>query len=268
LAAGSVSWKINREVVVLLGWGRAILLQLSHPLVACGVADHSSFLIQTRGRLHRLYQTVDAMICLAFGTPEEAERIIRHINAIHDRVHGQLRKPAGVFSAGTTYSAHDPALLRWVHATLLESSLLTYEFYVGPLTPKEKDRYCAEGSGIEPLLGIPNGYLPRSLVELQKYMDAMFSSGEITVTGTAQALAREVVYPPIPRVAEPLLWLMRLPTIGMLPPRIREAYGFQWDSRRQSALHLSAHMVRRLLRVTPSILRHWPSARAALRQHC
>lgn len=268
LAAGSVSWKINREVVVLLGWGRAILLQLSHPLVACGVADHSSFLIQTRGRLHRLYQTVDAMICLAFGTPEEAERIIRHINAIHDRVHGQLRKPAGVFSAGTTYSAHDPALLRWVHATLLESSLLTYEFYVGPLTPKEKDRYCAEGSGIEPLLGIPNGYLPRSLVELQKYMDAMFSSGEITVTGTAQALAREVVYPPIPRVAEPLLWLMRLPTIGMLPPRIREAYGFQWDSRRQSALHLSAHMVRRLLRVTPSILRHWPGARAALRQHC
>jgi len=250
LAAGSVSWKINREVVVLLGWGRAILLQLSHPLVACGVADHSSFLIQTRGRLHRLYQTVDAMICLAFGTPEEAERIIRHINAIHDRVH------------------HDPALLRWVHATLLESSLLTYEFYVGPLTPKEKDRYCAEGSGIEPLLGIPNGYLPRSLVELQKYMDAMFSSGEITVTGTAQALAREVVYPPIPRVAEPLLWLMRLPTIGMLPPRIREAYGFQWDSRRQSALHLSAHMVRRLLRVTPSILRHWPGARAALRQHC
>jgi len=150
----------------------------------------------------------------------------------------------------------------------LRACVLTYEFYVGPLTPKEKDRYCAEGSGIEPLLGIPNGYLPRSLVELQKYMDAMFSSGEITVTETAQALAREVVYPPIPRVAEPLLWLMRLPTIGMLPPRIREAYGFQWDSRRQSALHLSAHMVRRLLRVTPSILRHWPGARAALRQHC
>ena len=40
---GRVAWKVHRERVLLLGWGRAILLQFAHPLVAAGVADHSAF---------------------------------------------------------------------------------------------------------------------------------------------------------------------------------------------------------------------------------
>ncbi len=28
---GSVTWKVNREVIVVAGWGRAILLQLAGP---------------------------------------------------------------------------------------------------------------------------------------------------------------------------------------------------------------------------------------------
>ncbi|MFM8535179.1 MAG: hypothetical protein ACKOEC_16580 [Acidimicrobiia bacterium] len=27
----SVTWKVNREIVVVAGWGRAILMQLAHP---------------------------------------------------------------------------------------------------------------------------------------------------------------------------------------------------------------------------------------------
>src|SRR5437868_5402577 len=39
-----VSWKINREVaVVVFGWPAAILMQFAHPLVAAGVAQHSEF---------------------------------------------------------------------------------------------------------------------------------------------------------------------------------------------------------------------------------
>ena len=39
----TIAERINAERVVLAGWSRAILLQLAHPLVAQGVADHSSF---------------------------------------------------------------------------------------------------------------------------------------------------------------------------------------------------------------------------------
>jgi uncharacterized protein (DUF2236 family) len=78
------------------------------------------------------------------------------------------RAPHGTFPEGQRYTAHDPALLTWVHATLVDSFLLTYELFVGPLTVEERDRYCAESTAIEPLLGIPAGTLPR-LHELRAY---------------------------------------------------------------------------------------------------
>src|SRR3989441_13346793 len=123
----SVTQKIHSEMVLLLGWGRAILLQLAPPLVACAIADHSLYRAQ---RLRRLHRTLDAMLTLTFGTAQEVERASRAIDVAHHRVHGQLRERAGVFPAGTDYSAEDPALLRWVHATLLDSFLRTYELYV------------------------------------------------------------------------------------------------------------------------------------------
>jgi len=127
--------------------------------MASAMADHSLFRAQ---RLRRLHRTLAAMLALTFGTAEEAQRVSRAINVAHCRVGGKLRERVGVFPAGAAYSARDPALLRWVHATLLDSFLRIYELYVGHLTLEEKDRYCADASGIEPLLSIPDGYLPRS----------------------------------------------------------------------------------------------------------
>jgi uncharacterized protein (DUF2236 family) len=261
-----MSWKLHREVVLLLGWGRAILLQIAHPLVAQGVADHSGFLAETRGRWRRLHRTLGAMLALTFGTEEDRVGIARRINAIHDRVNGRLARACGVFPEGAAYTAKDPRLLTWVHATLLDSFLLTYELYVGPLRPEEKDRYCAEASEIEPMLEIPAGALPRSTRELARYLDAMLGSGEIAVSDTARLLARGIVTPPVPFPARPFLGVARLPTVGLLPPAVREAYGFGWDPRRAAALRLSGTLVRRLLPLTPSVLRHWPAARAALRR--
>ena len=160
------AWRLHREVVVLAGWGRAILLQLAHPLVAQGVADHSGFARDRRGRVRRLERTLRAMLALTFGSAEEALEAAAAINTIHDRVNGRLREGTGQFGAGTEYSAHDPALLAWVHATLVDTFLLTYERFVAPLSPLERDRYCREAGGTAPLLGIPPDALPRSADEL------------------------------------------------------------------------------------------------------
>jgi uncharacterized protein (DUF2236 family) len=198
------------------------------------------------------------MLTLTYGTPEEAGTVARGINAIHDRVNGHavLPAPGGV----TSYSAHDPALLVWVHATLVESFLLAYELYVGPLDAGERDRYCAESAGIEPLLGIPDGRLPRSTRALAEYMDGMLGSGELVVTEDARRLAAELLTP-VPRVALPLMWLARLPSVGLLPVSIRTAYGFQWSPRRESMLQTSARLIRLALKITPARLRHWRPAR-------
>src|SRR5687768_14392251 len=129
---GSVTWKINREVVVVAGWGRAILLLLAHPAVAAGVHDHSSFRRSLLTRVGRLRATVRAMQALAFGDAEQMIAAAAGINTIHDRVNGSV--PSGLL-----YSAHDPELLRWVHVTLIDSILLAYEQLIGPLTVAERD---------------------------------------------------------------------------------------------------------------------------------
>ena len=265
-AAASIGWKLQREIVLLLAWAPAILLQLAHPLVAQGIADHSGFRSQRHGRVRRLYGTIDAMLRISFGTEAQARAVVARINAIHDRVNGHLPGPAGAFPAGTPYTAHDPALLAWVHATLLDMNLRVYERYVGPLSLEEKDRYCAEASAIETPFGIPAGRLPRTVADLGRYMDTMLSSGAISVSDTARMLARDVIHPPAPRLAAPALALVRLQTIGLLPPGIREDYGLAWSVRRERLLGVSTRLVRTALRVTPPIVRHWPAARRAARR--
>jgi uncharacterized protein (DUF2236 family) len=252
--------------VLLFGWGRAILMQVAHPLVACAIAEHSTFRAEMFGGWRRLHRTLGAMLALTFGDEAAAGRAAAGINAIHARVNGRLGAAEGVFAAGTPYSACDPALLGWVHATLVESFLLAYELYVGPLAPAERDAYCAETAEIESRLGIPRGLLPRSLAELETHVAARLASGQIRVTGTARDLARQILFPPMSAPAWPALAMLRLATVGLLPPVLREQFGLPWSPRRARALQASAALVRGVLPVVPSALRHWPAARAAARR--
>ncbi|OLE44312.1 MAG: hypothetical protein AUG14_05220 [Candidatus Rokubacteria bacterium 13_1_20CM_2_68_19] len=265
LDGGTIAWKLQREIILLLAWGPAILLQLAHPLVAQGVADHSTFRSSPRGRLRRFQGTLEAMLRLSFGTEAEARLVIARINAIHDHVNGQLSEVAGVFPAGTRYSAHDPSLLAWVHATLVDMNLRVYELFVDSPTLEEKNRYCDEASAIEERLGIPERRLPRTFAALRHYMDAMLAGGEIVVTDVARDLARDILYPPALLPVRPALWWTRLVTAGLLPPTIREGYGLSWDARKEAMLSRSASLIRALLPLTPSIVRHWPVARGARR---
>ncbi len=262
VVVGGMAWRIHRERVLMAGWGRAILLQIAHPKVARGVAEHSAFATDRWGRLRRLHRTLSAMLALTFGSEEEAAGSAARINAIHDRVHGQIEDSAGHAS----YSAHDPELLTWVHGTLAESFLLTYRLFVGPLTTAEADRYCLEASGIEPALGIPPGLLPRTEHQLREYLEAMLAEGSITVTDAARRISREIIRPPAPALVRPALWLAALPAVGLLPPAIRAAYGFPWDGRRARALRGLAAVTRGPLPLVPPALRYWALARRAERR--
>lgn len=262
----SVTRKVNREMVVVLGWGRAILLQLAHPLVAAGVAEHSEFRRDLIGYIGRTRRTVGAMLALTFGPPPRARLRADAINAIHDRVTGTLSEAAGVFPAGTRYSAHDPELLRWVHATLLDSVPLAYERFVGPLTAEEIDQYCLESAEMELHLGMPHGMLPRDRNELDRYLNGMFASETLHVTGTARRLADVLLSPRL----GPFNFLFspaRVITIGWLPPAIREAYGFAWRPRDAAALERWVRFIKRLRAWTPRLMREWPQARRTESRH-
>jgi uncharacterized protein (DUF2236 family) len=248
----SISWKINREVIVVAGWGRAILLQLAHPAVAAGVHHHSSFRGSLLSSFRRFHSTVGAMLALTFGDTEQVIDTAAGINAIHDRVRGE------------SYSAHDPDLQRWVHATLLDSIPRTYEQLVGPLTTDERDRYCVEAAIMEPLLGMPAGWLPRDSAGVDTYMRGMLSGGSLVVTDGSRALARSVLFPPRWRVLWPVFRGLQVLTIGSLPPAIREAYGFEWRAKEERSFARWTMALRASLRLLPRFAREWPMARRRL----
>jgi uncharacterized protein (DUF2236 family) len=255
-----ISWRINAERMVLLGWSRAILLQLAHPLVAAGVADHSSFRDGGLASARRLHLTVKAMLALSFGDEPSRAAALDGIRAIHRRVHGHIPARAGRFPAGMPYSAEDPDLVLWVHATLLDSIPLIYEHAVQPITAKDRDAYCAEAAAVAVDLGARDSDVPRTWEALRIYMDRMYASGSIAVSAQARELASAVLAPPFAPLVLPAAWMNRLVTVGLLPRQIRAQYGFSWSGSQKIMLRRLTAALRAVRRVTPSALALWPEA--------
>jgi uncharacterized protein (DUF2236 family) len=253
--------RVNAERLVLFGWGRAILLQLAHPLVAAGVYDHSSFRATPWAAATRLHATVRAMLALTFGTDAEREHALYGIQQIHKRVNGKLTTTVGIFSAGTPYSAEDPALVLWVHVTLIESVLVVYELLVRSVTGAERDIYCAEAAWVPLALGAHPHQIPHTWAETRAQLARTYATGAITVGPQASELARAVLAPRIASLVPPAGWLNRLVTIGLLPPHVREQYGFPWDDRRQRNLDRVVPAIRSLRHHLPERLATWPEAR-------
>src|SRR5205085_11313408 len=199
-SSSGVSRRINAERLVILGWVRAILLQLAHPLIAAGVAEHSTFRDSTPAALGRLHQTIGAMLALTFGDEPARETALEAIRSIHRRVHGALRTACGPFPAGTPYSAEDPALLLWVYATLIDSIVRVYDRLVMPLTDADRDAYCADAVDVAVALGADSGRVPRSWRALQTYLDAHYASGAIEPCTQARELAAALLLTPVLRL--------------------------------------------------------------------
>lgn len=263
-AAPSISHRINAERIVLLGWGRAILLQLAHPLIAAGVYDHSGFRSTTWAAVSRLYHTIHAMLALTFGSDAERDRALGGIRQIHRRVHGNLKVGTRRFPDGTPYSAEDPDLVLWVHATLLESVPMAYERFVRPLSLAERDAYCAEAAPIAIALLARSEQVPRTWAETRAYLDGVYGSGTLEVTEQARTLARAVLSPPAAAawLAGPATWSNRTVTLGLLPSQIRRQYRFDWTRGNQRTFNALVPMLRSMRRVMPRAITEWPEARA------
>jgi uncharacterized protein (DUF2236 family) len=258
----SISQRINAERIVLFGWSRAILLQLAHPLVAAGVADHSSIRQGALTAALRLHHTVRAMTRLTFGSPREHADTIAGILAIHRRVRGHLRQAVGPWGAGTPYSAEDPALVLWVHATLLESLPMVYEQLVAPLSAADRDAYCREAAVVARELGA-DADVPETWHDLESYVARMHASGRLVVGEDARALAEAVLAPPFGPLVAPARHANRVITTALLPESLRVQYGLPWGQAEVRACRRWVRTLRAGRAMTPRWLREWPEARRA-----
>jgi uncharacterized protein (DUF2236 family) len=231
----------NSPVTPFLGGGAAVLLQVAHPLVAAGVASHSGY---DRNLWRRLVHTLRALYLITFGDKAEAERAGAAVRAVHAHVHGLTAERLGPFPAGTAYSASDPELMLWVHATLVHSSLAAYERFVQPLSRGERERYLREMNLVATLFGTPESVLPADYGEFCAYFAAQLAGGTITVTRPAREVAKVILSSPLPAPLRLLVPAHRLATARILPSRLRREYGLRWSGLHELALPFAGRAVR------------------------
>lgn len=241
----SVSWRVNAEPVAFLGGGRALLLQVAHPKVAAGVEQHSTYATDPWARLFR---TVDVMLKLSFATPAVSAAQARLLERMH-------RGVVGTTSSGEPYRALDPDLLLWVWATLCDTALRMYELVFDPLTIDDRDRYYEEWKLVAYACGVPHGGCPSRWDDFQAYI-ARVVADDLRVTVEAGKVAHATAVPPLPW---PLRRLAAGPhqlfTAGLLPPTVRDDFGFPWNEHREQQLRRLVAVVRVQMRSTPRPLR-------------
>lgn len=224
---GSVTWRIHSHPCMLIGGLRSLLFQALNPLAMAGVAEHSNY---KDDPWSRLMATSEFIVTTTYGDTQAAKAAIEKVRTIHTFVNGV--DPV----TGRPYSAEDPELLLWVHAAEVDSFLCGFRTYGSRLSDADADRYVSEMAIVAELLGADPTALPRTVEQLQLYLD----SAELVVTPAAKEAMRFVLYPPAPwpggsMPRGPLGQLLRIPgragystfslaTIAILPGRVRRAY--------------------------------------------
>ena len=77
----SMMWEINKEITVLFGGARALLMHAAHPLIAAGARQTSFY---QRDPWKRLIRTLSLQNSVTFGTRQEADDSATRINRLHE----------------------------------------------------------------------------------------------------------------------------------------------------------------------------------------
>jgi uncharacterized protein (DUF2236 family) len=234
----SVTWRVMAEPVLMLGAGRALLMQAAHPLVAEGAIEHSTYRTDPYGRFER---TVEWVTVVCFGTTAEARRACRHVNRLHGAVEGRLKRAhaTSVVRGGAAYSGRDVELLRWVLATFVDTMLVAHDAFVGDLAEADSDRFVREWHAVAALMGVPAPSLWRTRSQLSGYVQAQLeaSSGAAVPGAGSRLVAETVLHPPVASAAMRPGWaVVTFTTVGLLPASTRGAYGIRW-----TPAHAAAH---------------------------
>jgi uncharacterized protein (DUF2236 family) len=250
----SMAWRVSREMLMGLVVSRALLMQVAHPKVAQGVADHSDF---SQKPFARAFATLKAQQVIVFGSCEQSIDALTRIYTRHVSVRGQV---AGQPDA--KYQANDPSLLFWVYATLFDSMLYAYRTFLPNLPPSDSARFYEEGKLFASLIGISADFVPNRLSDFDAYVQNMLTNGEVNVTEAGRQIGDGLMDVPN-RLARPFNEFL---AAGTLPPSLRAGFGLGWDPRRQAAFDSLARLTRFMARLTPQALHTSPVYWLALRR--
>jgi uncharacterized protein (DUF2236 family) len=246
----SVVWQVDRESLVFLGAGRALLMQLAHPWVATAIAEHSNALVDPIGRFHRTFQIV---FTLVFGSLDQSLAMARRLHRRHGAITGTMPETMGPFPKGSRYVANETSALMWVHATLVDTALAAYELVLPRLGTEARERYYAEARILGVLFGIPLEAQPSDWAAFNRYVDAMVNSDTLTVGRAARDIGGSVLKGaerlPVPD------WYHDV-TAALVPEPLREGFALPFGPREQRRAARTLEFARRTYPLLPDRIRH------------
>ncbi len=253
---GSAAWHLERDGLIFLGGGRAVLLQLAHPFVAYAIHHHSKTRDDVMGRFKRTFDNVFAM---SFGDLDSAFTAARRVHNIHTRITGTIDEDAGAFPRGTRYHANDVESQVWVWATLIDTVVTVHERVRGPLPAALKEAYYRDTWSFARLFAIPDEALPPSWGAFRDYMARMLESPVLTVSTPAREMGGFLF-------GGALGGAVAAVTASMLPRRLRDGFGLAYGPRERVAAAAVLGAARAARLVTPQVMRDLPAYRDARRR--
>ncbi len=249
LPRSSVLFRVAAEPAMVLASGpRALLLQVAHPSVAAGVAEHSDY--QSRPWV-RLVRTLAVVSAIAFSESTHSEEASRQLRQRHATVTGRTE-------GGEPYRALDPELLLWVWATLGDSLVRVHASFVRPLTAAERNELYGQWKLVGYACGMPVGSCPETWADFTAYFEQMVDS-RLVPTEVGQIVAGYVRRPPVPFPLNVVSGeIMHVLTGGQLPDHLRHQLGFSWTTAHHLAFEAASGASRLSARLVPGWIRRAP----------
>jgi len=212
----SMMWKVNKEITVLFGGARALLMHAAHPLIAAGARQTSFY---QRDPWKRLIRTLSLQNSVTFGTKTEADESAHRINKLHEVIKGEDIVTKKI------YDALDHEQLLWVHACLQISSIYFYEKTVKKLSESEKNQYHKENMLSAKLVLIDENNMPQSHDELKQWViDKSREEGYLIYTDVAKDVQDIIAGGPVPKHIKPIWPFIAFTAFHTLPPEFKNLY--------------------------------------------
>ena len=213
----SMMWKVNKEITVLFGGARALLMHAAHPLIAAGARQTSFY---QRDPWKRLIRTLSLQNSLTFGTKQEANESANRINKLHEVIKGKDEVSGGI------YDALDHEQLLWVHACLQISSIYFYELTVKKLTDEEKNQYHLENIKAAEMCLVDRSIIPETHDGLKEWvMQKSRQKDYLMTTDVAEDVKDIIAGGPVPAHIKPVWPFIAFTAFNTLPSEFKKIYG-------------------------------------------
>jgi len=251
----SMMWKINKEITVLFGGARALLMHAAHPLIAAGARQTSFY---QRDPWKRLIRTLSLQNSVTFGTKNEADDSATRINRLHEVINGEDPITGGY------YDALDHEQLLWVHACLQLSSIYFYEKTVKKLSEDEKNLYHKENMFAAKLVLVDIENMPQTHEDLKKWVTNKSKKTDyLQFTDVAKDVQEIISGGPVPRHIKPIWPFISFTAFNTLPNEFKEIYGVKTTRFKSLVLSFNLYLLKFTRPFLPPFFRLIPPARWA-----